>query len=223
MDEEVEKLSVRVVRAVRELRDINAIIEECPHSVYIKAADGQMLFTNTVYDQLFGKGGVTSTGRYSQAFLDEIILPISKHSDALILSGCTLVKFDHPGRDSNKQSLLLRSVKKSLLGIGHPKIAILGVTQVLEVSDDDSRQKILSLARSWRLFASLDERDRECATMMVRGEKTKAIAEKFGVTDKTVDNRRAVILKTLNLKNPMELTRLLCRLQDNGFCDFGLD
>ncbi|WP_197356600.1 helix-turn-helix transcriptional regulator [Aureliella helgolandensis] len=210
-----------IASAVTSLSDLRSVIEPSQNCVYIKSADGQILFTNSNHDRVFGSGA-TSTGRYSKTFLDETVVPVSEHSDRLITNGCAFVQFQNPGRDSNGQIVLLQTVKFSLLGIGHPKLAILGVTEILEVAEQEPSKRVLSLSRSWHIFTQLDERDRKCAAMFAHGEKTKAIAEKFGVTDKTIDNRRVGILKAFGLNNTMELTRLLCRLQDNGFCDLGL-
>lgn len=218
---EGSRLREEIIRAVREVRDLNAIIERSPSCTYIKASDGQVLATNTIYDQTFGNG-IGAAGRYTQAYLDQTILPVSENSDALVICGCSFVEFRNAGRTSDGQAVQFHTVKYSLLGIGHPKLAILGLTDVVDVAADPSGFKVLSLARRWQLFEQLSERDRECAVLFALGERTKTIAERFSVTDKTIDNRRAAILKALRLKNTMELTRLLCRLQDNGFSDFGL-
>ena len=139
----------------------------------------------------------------------------------MILAGCTNTIFEHAGRDVDGRSVLCRTYKQSLLGLGHSQLAIFGATKVMHL-ESESAQKILDLARYWQLFQGLDGRDREIAKMLASGERIKTISQQFDVSEKTIDNRRNVILGQLSLVKPTELTKLLVRLQDNGFYDFGL-
>lgn len=221
LDAEATELANRLIETLRTTSDSCDVLTATAHCVYVKSVDGQILFTNASYDTVFGHG-VSPVGRYASAFLDDVIGTVAAESDKLLLNGCSTIQFDHPGRDSQGRELRLRTVKKSLLGMGHPKAAILGLTQVLHVSADEHALKVFGLARHWQVFQRLDERDRRIAVLLSEGAKSRPIAEQFDVTEKTVDNRRSHILRHLGLKNTMDLARLLCRLQDNGFCDFGL-
>ncbi len=211
----------RVVKAIQSKSDIKAVIDASNDCVYLKTADGQILFSNAAYEALIS-GAVTPVGRYSDAFLNGTTKPVSASSDALIVSGCIQAEFEHPGRDVDGRDVMFRTFKKSLLGVGHPNMAIFGVTRIVAVLGQPEHQKILDLARSWNLFQALDARDREIAKLVAQGEKPRAIAAKFEVSEKTVENRRNAALKALSLDSPIDLIKLLVRLQDNGFCDFGL-
>lgn len=218
---EVDRLYQVIVDTIREPGDVHPIVERYQDAVYVKAADGQLVLTNRSYEEIFA-GPVSALGRFGKDFLDATLKPASRCSDQLIISGCTQVEFEHYGRDANGRSLVFRTLKRSLLGAGHPKMAILGVTRILEVTEDERLQQILSLSKYWYLFSRLHARDREVAGAISRGEKIKTIAARLDLSEKTIENRRAAILAKLSLETPLDLVKLLVRFQDNGFADFGL-
>ncbi len=220
LEQEVRHLARQLKAGFETTANAIGILDQSEHCVYLKSADGQVLLANSNYDKCFCRGQ-SAVGRYGHSYLDEMIGPVSQQSDALILSGCSFIQLNHVGRDGEGQDVQLQTVKLSLLGEGHAKAAILGLTKVMHVGNDEQTLRIVSLAHSWRTFQSLDERDRQIAVEIAHGAKAKGLALKFTVTEKTIDNRRAKLLEALGLKNPMELARLLVRLQDNGFNDFG--
>lgn len=209
-----------VMDVIAEPTRVQEVIEAFPHSVYVKSSTGVVLHSNRMYREMFA-GDTSVIGRFSKSFLNDTIKPVSESSDALILAGCTNTLFEHAGRDVDGRSVLCETYKQSLLGLGHSQLAIFGVTKVVHV-EDESAQKVLDLARYWQMFQGLDGRDREIAKMLAAGERIKTISKEFDVSEKTIDNRRQVILSQLSLVKPTELTKLLVRLQDNGFYDFGL-
>lgn len=217
---ECKTLCQTVIDSVAEPTKIQEAIEAFPHSVYVKSSTGVVLHGNKLYRELFA-GEMSVIGRFSKSFLNETIKPVSESSDALILAGCTNMLFEHAGRDVDGRAVLCHTYKQSLLGLGHSQLAIFGATKVVHM-EDETAQKILGLARYWQLFQGLDGRDREIAKMLASGERIKIISKQFDVSEKTIDNRRNVILTQLSLEKPTELTKLLVRLQDNGFYDFGL-
>ena len=118
--------------------------------------------------------------------------------------------------------VMCRTFKRSMLGIGPPQLALFCVTQIMVTIECEDAQRVLNLSKRWRLFLDLDPRDQMIARLLGRGEKVRAIAAQVDVSEKTIDNRRNAILEHLSLANPHDLIKLMVRLQDNGFCDFGL-
>lgn len=208
------------MHSITEPDAVQQILDSFPHAVCVKSSKGLVLHSNVQYQQVFG-GELSAVGRLSQSYLDQTIVPVSKSSDDLILAGCTRMEFEHAGCDADGRSLQLRTYKQSLLGAGHPQLAIFSSSMITRV-EKASTQKILGLARHWQLFLRLDARDQEIAKMLAQGERIKTVSAQFDVSEKTIDNRRNVILSQLALSRPTELTKLLVRLQDNGFSDFGL-
>lgn len=215
---EAKRLHSKILSA-ESSSELVSIIEKSPRCVYVKSADGTILFGNSPYERIFS-GGITN-GRNSQQFLDSTILGVSQHSDQLILAGCDTVLFEHHGRDKTGRQVRMHTVKKSLLGCQQARAAILGITAA-ETHEDQEAMKLIALSRCWDIFRNLAERDREIAVAIAKGQKSRSLAELYEVTDKTIDNRRTHVLKVLELENTMDLARLLTRLQDNGYCDFGL-
>lgn len=186
---------------------------------FVKSSDGEVLIANSVYERTFS--GSIAGGRKADSFLDERIATVARHSDQLILSGCETALFSHHGRDAQGRELHLYSVKKSLLGSSQPRAAILGLT-VLQPANTEGASRLFKLTQHWEVFKALPERDREIAIALCKGERSRTLSMKHNVTEKTIDNRRTSVLTELELDNVMDLARLLTRLQDNGYCDFGL-
>lgn len=61
-------------------------------------------------------------------------------------------------------------------------------------------------------WPTLTPREREVATMLVRGLKNSEIAKALGVSVKTVDTHRANVLDKLEKRNNVELTRFAFRM-----------
>ncbi len=218
---ECRLLTEKVRDAIRSRIPVGSVIEVGHDSVYVKAADGTVLAHNATYEAVFS-GHVVPTGRNGELYLDETVAMVSRYSDQLVLAGADETMFWHPGRDSEGRATLFQTYKASLLGMGNPRKAILGISRVLSRDVDDRCQRLMPLNRSWFLFAAMKARDQQIAASIARGEKTKSIADKLSISEKTVENARGVILKKLSLEQPIDLVKLMVRLQDNGFCDFGL-
>ncbi|GAA4455387.1 helix-turn-helix transcriptional regulator [Novipirellula rosea] len=219
---EVGQLVKDIVGAIRSRNPLNTLIDSWHDPIYIKSADGQMLVANKAYEHTFA-GDVSSVGRFSSDYLNETIKPVSASSDALIMQGCTSVDFEHLGRDQHGRMLLLRTIKRSLLGSGHTRAAILGVTRIVEVqTENPGALRLLDLARVWEQFVRLDDREKKVAVLVAKGESVKDMAKILDVSDKTIENRRNSGMRKLGVENQAGLIRLMVRFQDNGFHDFGL-
>lgn len=211
----------RIVRSIQDATSPQLALEDIEEAVYIKATDGQIVLSNPSYDANFA-GNLTAIGRYAKTYLDNSIWTVANASDQLIVHGCPFVDFEHVGLNGRGENLKMRTYKKSLLGVGHPKMAILGVTRIDGVLEDVQSERIQSLSAAWSHFEKLDLRDQHIAKGISHGMKVKALAQELDVSEKTVENRRQVIYKTLSISGPTDLVRILVRLQDNGFSDFGL-
>ena len=215
------KLHQEVREQLAEHSPIQDSIEAIDAAVHIKTADGRLLLTNQRYEELFA-GGQSSLGRLAESFLDPTILTVSRCSDDLIIAGCGELFFSHSGVDAQGRAMKLESFKGSLLGVGQPNWAIFGVTNMLEITAEDPQLRLLPLSRSWRAFSGLKDREQQTATLIAKGTRVKDIATSLGVSEKTVDNTRASLLEKLSLDQPADLIKLMVRIQDSGFADFGL-
>ena len=217
---EALRFAAEVTQSIVENRSIHDALSTCDDAAYVKTSAGQVLATNAAYERLFA-GPVSAVGRVGEDYLNKTILPVSKSSDDLILAGCRQVLFEHLGRDSQGRIVKLRTCKYSLLGVGHPKFAILGLTRADEVEQSNG-SGIISLSEKYARFAALDARDRDIAVRLVRNQSVREIAAELGVSEKTIENRRKVIFEQMEEPSAVLLTKTLVRLQDRGFVDFGL-
>ncbi len=194
-------------------------LETADCCAFVKSSDGEVLMANSIYEQTFS--GRITVGRKADSFLEERIATVARHSDQLVLSGSETTLFSHHGQDAQGREVHMHTVKKSLLGCSQPRAAILGLS-ALQPANNDASTRLFKLSQRWEVFKSLPERDREIAIALCKGERSRSLSTIHSVTEKTIDNRRTSVLKELELENVMELARLLTRLQDNGYCDFGL-
>lgn len=215
------ELHQAVKQAITEKDSVQDLVNGFDCSAYIKTTEGRLLVTNSLYEDLFS-GDQNSVGRLSEAFLNETILAVSQASDAMIVAGCNETLFSHAGRDAHGRAVQMATFKGSLLGAGHSRMAILGVTKIVGIEEDDPQLKLLPLSKSWYVFSNFRQREKEIATLIARGKRVKDIASELSVSDKTVDNTRNSIMKKLSLDHPSELIVLMVRLQDSGYSDFGL-
>lgn len=216
----VKHICDRVVTAIQQSGAIHTLFVDDADAVFIKSVEGKILLTNKSYDALF-TDGVSPVGRLGVSYLDDTIAPISSHSDAMILDGCRTIHFDHVGHDNQGREVRMRTVKKSLLGLGHPTIAILGIVRVVEVLNYVGKPA-RSLRVMWASFNQLDELDRNIAIGLARGKNVAMIAAENSVTKKTIENHRSNILRTLGYDSPISVIKLMVRLQENGYGDFGV-
>ncbi len=215
----VERIRVAVKQAFDLNQPLNLSHE--PDCIYVKSADGQILYANSAYMEVFSKDSL-AVGRFSASFLQQTIVPVSESSDRMILTGCTRVVFDHCGHDAQGRPTLFQTAKVSLLGSGSPSVAILGVTRICQVLEDRADIKIALLSEKWNRFQSLDTQDRQIAVFLARGLSPAEIARQLSVAKRTIENHRRSILEKLGEESQISLAKLLVRLQDRGYGDLGV-
>ncbi len=75
------------------------------------------------------------------------------------------------------------------------------------------------LLSHWSRFRQLEPSEREIAICLARGMSPAEIAELQGVSKRTIELHRTAILNSLGLTQPVDLIKLLVRLQENGLED----
>lgn len=213
----------RILTSIKKSFELNEPInlDDETECIYVKSADGQILYANAAYMDVFSKDGL-AVGRFSASFLQRTVVPVSESSDRMVLTGCTRVVFDHYGHDSQGRPTLFQTAKVSLLGLGSPSVAILGVTRIREVLENRSDIKIALLSEKWNRFQRLDSQDREIAVQLAKGLTPAEIAQQMSVAKRTIENHRRSILEKLGEQSQINLAKLLVRLQDRGYGDLGL-
>ncbi|QDT69723.1 Bacterial regulatory protein, luxR family [Planctomycetes bacterium MalM25] len=192
--------------------------EDC---VYLKNEEGTLTLVNESYLKFF-TGSESPIGRHAKAFLDPTIVDVSKHTDALILSGSDHLECDHTGAGADHQMYLLRTYKCGLRQLKQPGFAILGITRPLEVIGDEKANPRAVMGQLAQAFRELDDRDREICRLIALGKSSVEIGEQLNMTSRNVDIRRKKGFAALKVEKPIELVRVLVRLQERGYLDLGL-
>lgn len=199
------------------LERINSF-EDC---VYLKNEEGTLTLVNDSYLSFFS-GPESPIGRHAKAFLDPTIIDVSKHTDALILSGSDHLECDHTGAGADHKMYVLRTYKCSLRQLKQPGFAILGITRPTEILGQERANPRVIMGQLAQNFRDLDDRDREICRLIALGKSSVEIGEELGMTSRNVDIRRKKGFAALNVEKPVELVRVLVRLQERGYLDLGL-
>ncbi|WP_162006760.1 helix-turn-helix transcriptional regulator [Roseimaritima sediminicola] len=217
----VDEICSRVTTCLAQNGQLNSVLEAETTPVFIKGGDFRLLYTNPAYVQMFAQESVP-VGRVGGSFLDDSLAAISDASDALISQGADRLIFDHFGSDSSGRRFLFRTGKRVISDKHNPGIAMLGVAKLIKIvgADSNPETRRLSLAQQWDRFQKLDTRDREIAVALARGDNLMVIAERHGITKRTVENRRNHLLERIGLNSPLDLAKAMVRFQENGFADF---
>ena len=80
----------------------------------------------------------------------------------------------------------------------------------------DATEDGLSLSESLLVYQQFDSVDRQICEAIAMGDTTGDIATMVGLTRRSVEVRRAKILERLQFTRPVEIVRLLVRLEENG-------
>ncbi len=160
--------------------------EDC---VYLKNEEGTLTLTNESYQAWF-TGRESPIGRHAKSFLDPSIVDVSKHTDALILSGSDHLECDHTGAGADHQMYALRTYKCSLRELKQPGFAILGITRPIERIGEQQTNPRVVMAQQAQSFRELDDRDREICRLIALGKSSVEIGEELGMTSRNVDIRR---------------------------------
>ena len=217
----IQRVCGEVLSSLESGTTLSERLKQEADAVYIKSVEGKILMSNRAYETMFSDEKLT-LGRPGSSYLTDSVQEVARLSDNMLLTGCQVIQFDHVGHDSAGRDVRFRTYKRSLLGMGHPTMAIMGVTRLLEVIGNSGVIRLNTLKDQWKSFSQLDDFDRAIAIGLGRGISVGDIAAEHNVTKKTIENHRAAILKALKLNSPVELIKLVVRLQENGFGDFGV-
>ncbi|MEO9594420.1 transcriptional regulator [Rhodopirellula bahusiensis] len=80
----------------------------------------------------------------------------------------------------------------------------------------DATEEGLSLSESLLVYQQFDSVDRQICEAIAMGDTTGDIATMVGLTRRSVEVRRAKILERFQFTRPVEIVRLLVRLEENG-------
>ena len=220
-EQTARRICSNVFQTLRQGASPEPVIAGQGDPISIKDVEGRILLCNRAYNHTF-VGSDSPAGRPATSFLAETVASVATHSDSLILGGCSFILFDHVGHDLGGRAIRFIRLKHSLLGLGHPTMAIIEVTRMVELLGECPEKPVRDLLDLWATFRQLDELDRNIAIGLAQGKSVSLIAQENGVTKKTIENHRSAIIRTLRFDSPIDLIKLVVRLQENGFGDYGV-
>ncbi len=209
-----------VQRCLAEHLPLDSMLEQEAEAISIKSPELRVVYCNSAYQHTVCQD-ICTGGKPAEAYLHESLVPIARATDHIILAGSRRVLVDHVGVDSQGRAVLFRTEKQSLVGVDQANYAILGITHIQSQLESDWQEsaRYRQLLNYWSRFRQLDGSEREIAICLARGLSPAEVAELRGVSKRTIELHRTAILNRLGLSQPVDLIKLLVRLQENGLED----
>lgn len=189
--------------------------EDC---VYLKNRDRVVVYVNSKYMEFYGPKKLP-IGNRGEVYLEKAIAAVGIQTDLMIAEGYRSVEIDHIGPSADGTLHLLRTFKRSTAEFGRPEIWILGITRPVARFNTPGATVNLTLAEYAKLYLQLTEEEAEMCRLFAMGEATRVIADVQGVSSRTIELRRQKVLEQFGFHRPIEIVKLLVRLQASGFID----
>lgn len=222
-------LALELRRALSRSLDQQSLVEAvngCVHPVILNRADGTIVATNSSFDRFF-LGGHRGLGKNADEVLEGSLASHFRKSDQLIREGCSVVEFEHSGLtyfETTREKVLadLRTVKLSLDGIGLFSESIVGVVQVVRQRTSKQSTRNHGLNQFNNRFRELSRPMQTAAKLLAQGKSLSEISTEIGVSRRTVEKYRSGLLTAFQLENTIQISQMMCRLQDSGMAEFGI-
>ncbi|WDQ19300.1 LuxR C-terminal-related transcriptional regulator [Rhodopirellula sp. P2] len=134
----------------------------------------------------------------------------------LISSGATDLDYSFQAEDDRDRICLwdVSGIRHDVhLGAGAISAMLIRPVALLKT---DAAEEGPSLSESLLVFQQFDSVDRQICEAIAMGDTTSEIATVVGLTRRSVEVRRAKILERLQFTRPVEIVRLVVRLEENG-------
>ncbi len=190
-------------------------IDQFESLVAIKGSDRAISAENSMFRRYImqGKSAIGLT-------LDDFLLPelslTSQKTDGLILDGVSALEFDHFGVWDSGRRCTMTTFKRHLGEIESIKYKILLISRIkgFVTAETDSPKR--SLGEYLVLLQKLDATDQTICKGIIQGDATRDIANRVGLTCRSVELRRQKVLDLFGFQRPVEIVKLIVRLEENG-------
>lgn len=183
--------------------------------VTMKNADRTVTYSNPAFNA-FMLGGKTVLDQALDNRLALGLRRVSQSTDNLILGGVQSLELEHVGSGIDNRPCTFLSWKRKLDELKDVKYVILLVCRPIEYLSASHTDHLRDLAEMLMLFEQLDATDQAICKRYANGDSTKEIAVKVGLSTRSVENRRQKILAYFGFERPIEIVKLLVRLEENG-------
>lgn len=141
---------------------------------------------------------------------------ISETTDTLILDGVNSILLEHVGSGRDGRPCTFITKKCRLDDLRNPDYTILIISRPLLYIGSEDAGRNHSLAELLSLIQQLDTIDQNICRGLAMGDPIKEIANRVGLTTRSVENRKQKVMKVFGFSRPIEIVKMLVRLEENG-------
>ncbi len=213
--EEKDLIVADIIRWAQTDRSHELDLPNSESIVIIKNTDRVVTFQNAA-SKRFLTDGASIVGTSVEQHMDPKFQRLSRQTDGLILDGVTSLEFEHVAMDSNRATCTFVSRKRRLQEINDPNYAILVISRPISILNVGAPNRRKDLRTMLSMLQALDITDQKICNGYGMGESTKHIAASVGLTTRSVELRRQKVMDLFGFSHPIEIVKMLVRLEENG-------
>jgi hypothetical protein len=186
--------------------------------VAIKGVDRSITIENASFRRYIMQGK-SAVGKTLDELLIRELAATSQKTDAMVLDGVSVLELDHLAVWDNGRHCTMTTFKRRLDELGSNQYKILLISRFKEFVGPNLSDSKRSLGDSLLVLQNLDSIDQKICQGIVEGDATRDIANRVGLTSRSVELRRQKILDAFGFIRPIEIVKLIVRLEENGLLD----
>lgn len=183
--------------------------------ICIKNSQSIVVHTNSSFRDMIA-GGRNPTGSRTDGYLSANFDKISQATDKLIIGGVKSIELEHIGHDTASQQSMFVTFKRRLDELRDPNLCFVVIVRPISVEPRTPLQRRRTLSEQLVVYHDLDRTDQTICQMYYCGESTKTIAAVVGFTTRSIEIRRQKILDAFGFQRPVEIIKLLVRLEEHA-------
>lgn len=183
--------------------------------VAVQSVDRIVTAENKAFRDLF-MGGRSALGWNADSQLSVDALRTWQHADQMILDGASYLELKHDVSFMDGRRGTLISYRRRLDELHEPSFKLLFVSRLVSFSDPSANERKRSLHELFARLQQLDENDQLICRHYAMGDTTKEISKRVGLTSRSVEMRRQKILTMFDFKRPIEIIKMMVRLEEHG-------
>lgn len=184
-------------------------------AVAVQSIDRVVTAENKAFRDLF-TGGRSALGCSADSLLPIDAQRTWQNADEIILDGADYLELKHDTSFFDGRRGKLISYRRRLDELHDPSFNLLLVGQVVSFCDPTTMERKRSLNELFSRLQQLDANDQLICRHYAMGDATKEIAKRIGLTSRSVEMRRQKILATFGFERPIEIIKMMVRLEEHG-------
>ena len=141
---------------------------------------------------------------------------LSQVTDDLMVGGVQSLELEHIVHLAPGQRYTFVTYKRRLDELMDPNLCFMAICRPLRAETGTALDRRRTLSEQLVVFRDLDKTDQTICTMYYHGESTKTIAASVGFTTRSIEIRRQKILDAFGFDRPVEIIKLLTRLEEHA-------